>query len=810
MALSFSQIRDLLGNAVHEKFPLQYLSVRDIYSTYIIICDYMSDDMTFYKLAYTLDEAAGTVMLTGELEQVRMVIEYLPMAEAVQLQEATDTDGWQWRVVLIAPGLSKNKFYYSEESLRAAVPMFEGVRALSRSDADHLANRGKAVENIVGWYDQIEYQEGVGVVGTLHITEDADWLRLKIRSSFDAGKTDLVQFSLVASGAGRRQLVEGQVITYVDSIDHVEFVDTVVDAAAGGRILQLVASVNVQQQKEMSMLQTLLKMLEAQRPDLYARIDLTNVTEEQVTQLLTEAVTPSPVVTPPAVTIPAPVVVPPVVVPAPVVPVQLAAATPPVVPVVTNQPGPVDPTLLSTVTQLLEATQASQAQLQASQAQLQALTEAAERRLQITEARSILTDTLRVSTLPEAAITRVRARFQTMLDAGAIFNQTQLTEALTAERDYLASLHSSGAITGFGPETAGRLQIGESQEDKITTMLDDFFQNKMHSFKECYIAVTGDRRVTGQIREAVNLGSFRGSLRESLNTGVFDQIFADAMNRQLVREYARLNLGLWRNIVDIVPATDFRTRHRIRVGGYANLVAVSQGAPYPALVSPTDEEAIYAVTKRGGTEDLTLEMIRNDDVASIRLIPLRMARAAVQTLHEFVFDFIATNPTIYDGVALFHSNHANLTSTAFDAPGAQFMIHRRQMRSQTELSNAKALGILPRVLVVPNTLEEVAYNAFRQDTNLAPRMVQTNEIRPQIIVVDYWTDTNNWFTVSSIDQTPLIELAFLDGNEDPEMFVQDMPEVGSMFTNDKRTYKIRHIYGGTIVDYRGFQGAIVA
>ena len=55
-----------------------------------------------------------------------------------------------------------------------------------------------------------------------------------------------------------------------------------------------------------------------------------------------------------------------------------------------------------------------------------------------------------------------------------------------------------------------------------------------------------------------------------------------------------------------------------------------------------------------------------------------------------------------------------------------------------------------------------------------------------------------------------IEIGFLDGKEEPELFVQDMPNVGSMFSNDKLTYKIRHIYGGVNTDFRGADGSIVA
>jgi hypothetical protein len=44
-----------------------------------------------------------------------------------------------------------------------------------------------------------------------------------------------------------------------------------------------------------------------------------------------------------------------------------------------------------------------------------------------------------------------------------------------------------------------------------------------------------------------------------------------------------------------------------------------------------------------------------------------------------------------------------------------------------------------------------------------------------------------------------LEIGFLDGREEPELFIQDMPNTGSMFSNDKLTYKLRHIYGGGVL-----------
>ena len=154
----------------------------------------------------------------------------------------------------------------------------------------------------------------------------------------------------------------------------------------------------------------------------------------------------------------------------------------------------------------------------------------------------------------------------------------------------------------------------------------------------------------------------------------------------------------------MVPVTDFRTQERPRLGGYGNLPAVAQGDPYTALTSPSDEKATYAVTKRGGTEDLTLEMIRNDDVGAIRRLPTELALAAANTLYEFVFDFIRTNPTIYDTKALFHADHGNLGTTALDA--TSFAAARLAMIQQVRAGSGKRLNIGPATVLVPFELQE--------------------------------------------------------------------------------------------------------
>ncbi len=202
----------------------------------------------------------------------------------------------------------------------------------------------------------------------------------------------------------------------------------------------------------------------------------------------------------------------------------------------------------------------------------------------------------------------------------------------------------------------------------------------------------------------------------------------------------------------------------------------------------------------------------------IRSIPQRLGRAAAQTLYEFVLDLLRTNPTIYDSVALIAGGHNNNSTSALASSVISAL--RLKMKAQTDMSNGKRLGLVPRILWVPNDLEELAYQITGADKAVpdsalaaqaapaAPNFIR-DRVRLDVEVVDYWTDTNDWFLTATPDQTPMIEVGFLDGQQDPSIFVQDMPNVGSMFSNDSLTWKLRHVYGAAVVDYRGFAGSIV-
>lgn len=424
--------------------------------------------------------------------------------------------------------------------------------------------------------------------------------------------------------------------------------------------------------------------------------------------------------------------------------------------------------------------------------------------LQVFEQRNAARDRVNAAKLPQASKDRLQT--QIAMAAADRLTEAAVGDMIKAEGEYVARLTESGAVRVpmFGE---GSIEVGDRSLN-MRDMLDAFFDpaHKSHgsvqSFKECYIEMTGDRRVTGRLRECD-----QSRLVESLGSSSLSEVLGDAVARRMLSEYrAAVDFDGWRQIVNVVPVNDFRMQHRTRWGGYGDLPAVAEGADYQPLTSPTDEEATYGVTKRGGTEDVTLEMITNDDVGVIRRIPTKLSRAAKRTLAKFAFDFLRSNALIYDGKALFHADHNNLFTTALDK--TSLAAHRLAMLKQTELSSNDRIGITPTRMLVPVDLQEAAADLFKLTTNNEKTFMQS--LTMNIIPVWYWTDANDWCTAADPADIPGIEMGFLNGKEEPELFVQDSPTVGSMFTADKLTYKLRHIYGGAVTDFRAFGKSVVA
>ena len=737
------QVMRLVKAAVQDKVGMgMYVEVEAMFPTRVIVCQ----NGRYFAYPYTIDQDNKVVLgdpaeVVEEFVPVKMTESAPADAGAAVFLEA-DASGAVWDVVLIRAGLSMNRVFYPDAVLREAAPRFEGARVLARSDEEHAQGKGKDVRNVVGWISGVKFAEGAA----------PDAGRLTGKLNLAAGAKALRENLADAWQRGKRDLAGL-------SID-----------ADGTAKVEMREAQRVRVAKSITRVNSVDLVVDPGAGGALVRLVEAAVHEESdpMKQRMLDTIKAK----------------------APAIFAKIDPAT------ITDE--------------ALEAHYAEAVATPAAPAPGPAtgLTqEQVNEQIRMVEARASMRTAIAGSRLPQAAQDKLLADF----GARTTFTEADVTKAIKDERQYLARFTESGKVTVGGD---GDIVV-EDRSVKIAGMLDAFFDpshkdhRSVQSFKECYIEITGDRKVTGRVSDAdrTRLAESMGErFVESMDSTTFAYVLGDSIARRMVADYNLPSVyNAWQPLVNVVPVSDFRIQRRTRFGGYGDLPTVAQGAPYASLTSPTDEEATYAIAKKGGTEDVTLEMVKNDDVGAIRMIPTKLSRAAQRTLGKFVFDFIRTNPTLYDGVAFFHATHGNLGANALDA--TYLAAARLRMLKQTEAGSSDRLGIGPKFLIVPVDLQETAVNLFNRNTNLDKTFIQATTL--QIIPVWYWTDTNDWAIGADPMDIPSIEVGFLDGNQTPEMFVQDMPNVGSMFSNDKLTMKLRHIYGGNVVNYRGFDKSVV-
>ena len=64
--------------------------------------------------------------------------------------------------------------------------------------------------------------------------------------------------------------------------------------------------------------------------------------------------------------------------------------------------------------------------------------------------------------------------------------------------------------------------------------------------------------------------------------------------------------------------------------------------------------------------------------------------------------------------------------------------------------------------------------------------------------------------IRDCSEVPIIEMGYLNGREEPELILHDGPTSERVFVEDRIGYKMRHEYGGALLDHRGAYKAVVA
>lgn len=248
--------------------------------------------------------------------------------------------------------------------------------------------------------------------------------------------------------------------------------------------------------------------------------------------------------------------------------------------------------------------------------------------------------------------------------------------------------------------------------------------------------------------------------------------------------------------------TDFKPATRVGLGLMNSLRKVEEGANYKFVTAGERAETIVLATY-GEMLRISRQAIINDDLAILGSLPQKMGRAARRTIGDLVFAILTSNPTMADGTALFHADHANLAASGAAPNVTSMSAARTAMRTQREKAGGPVLNITPKYMLVPAALETVSRQLLT--SSFEPTANKGHATNPVAGMAELIPDgrldavsATAWYLAADPNAFDTIEVAYLDGVQAPYV------EQQQMWTADGVEMKVRIDAGVAPLDFRTF------
>lgn len=361
----------------------------------------------------------------------------------------------------------------------------------------------------------------------------------------------------------------------------------------------------------------------------------------------------------------------------------------------------------------------------------------------------------------------------------------------------------------LGTGAYGAAQVGTESREKLRSAVADGLA--LRSGIRVENPVDGHREFRGRslvgiLRECMEIAgqNVRGLSRTQLvgrglaagSTSDFPLILAGLVNSQLMQAYNEWP-ATFRPFVAVGDANDFKAIHALKLSEAPDLMDLGENGEYQtAAFSESGEN--YRVITKGRIVALTRQMIINDNLRAFTRVPRLFGSAARRMEGDAVYGLVTTNAPMSDGVALFHATHKNL-GTAAALSSTSLGAGRAMMRKQTGMKGA-AIDVNPAFLLTTVDVELDAEILLRSaalpDDNKSSGVHNpwAGKLTP---VADPRLTGTAWYLLAHPDQAPMIEIAYLEGEEQP--YVDEELD----FDSDALKVKVRHDFGAGVVDHVG-------
>lgn len=293
-------------------------------------------------------------------------------------------------------------------------------------------------------------------------------------------------------------------------------------------------------------------------------------------------------------------------------------------------------------------------------------------------------------------------------------------------------------------------------------------------------------------------------------TSDFASLMANVATKRLRQAYDENagTYGLWARRAPDAP--DFRDINVVQMSAAPDLLQTSEHGEFKYGSMSSGAET-YSLITYGRIFSLTRQAILNDDLRGFDRMITAYSASARRLENRLVYAQLTANAALSDGVALFHANHANLSTGAGSALQASSLATARAAMRKQKGRQSEELNLAPAFLLVPSTLEQTAYQlTSAQYVPATPGAV--NEFRaggktalqPVVETLLDAASTSAWYLAARNQEVDTVEYCYLDGADGPVI------ETKPGFEVDGTSVKCRLDFAAKAIDHRGLHKAVGA
>lgn len=293
------------------------------------------------------------------------------------------------------------------------------------------------------------------------------------------------------------------------------------------------------------------------------------------------------------------------------------------------------------------------------------------------------------------------------------------------------------------------------------------------------------------------------------STAAFPAILDNAINKAYVEGHKTVAVTFDR-ITKKGTLKDFKVNdNKYLAGPVGEFLEVPEGSELKHDVWNDEKLPTRQLKTYGRQFTMSRQAFINDDIDVVTRIPAKYAASARKTINKQVYKILVSNPAIYDGVALFHSNHKNVLATGTGVTQAAMQAMIMALQTQND-QFGEAIIVRPAKLVVPVGMAFDFYTLFNspyistsgntQAVNPLYRYAEQIEIveEPTInVLCGGFGNTMPWFLLGASEDTDFIEVDYLNGQEIPT--IRRMEVAGQLGF----VWDIYLDWGISVMDFRG-------